>query len=156
MRFSPRPPKAAIAPTGISRREFAQAAALAAASLAPAPGPLAGSAQTVANAPGKSAAQSSPDTLGLSAAQKQEVEAKLSNIVRKYGARLSTEQRDHLRHILGYNEKMLASIRSVPLENGDPPATVFKLESGQSLNEVTQVPGPLPAASQEEENATGA
>jgi hypothetical protein len=61
----------------------------------------------------------------LSPEQTEEVDAKLANIVRKYGSRLSEEQRGHLRRILSYNEKMLASIRVFPLQNGDPPAGVL-------------------------------
>jgi len=56
-----------------------------------------------------------------------EVEAKLANIIRKYGSRLNGAQREHLRRILAYNERMLASVRAFPLQNGDPPATVFKV-----------------------------
>jgi hypothetical protein len=63
----------------------------------------------------------------LTSEQTEEVEAKLANIVRKYGSRLSEEQRTHLRHILAYNEKMLASVRSFPLQNGDPPASVLAI-----------------------------
>jgi hypothetical protein len=59
--------------------------------------------------------------------QTEEVDAKLANIVRKYGSRLSDEQRGHLRRILSYNEKMLASIRAFPLQNGDPRASVLKV-----------------------------
>jgi hypothetical protein len=62
----------------------------------------------------------------LTREQTEEVEAKLANIVRKYGSRVSDEQRGHLRRILSYNEKMLASIRAFPLQNGDPPASVLK------------------------------
>jgi hypothetical protein len=62
----------------------------------------------------------------LTPEQTKEVEAKLANIVRKYGSRLSDEQRGHLRRIVSYNEKMLASIRGFPLQNGDPPASVLK------------------------------
>jgi hypothetical protein len=59
--------------------------------------------------------------------QNAEVEAKLANIVRKHGSRLSQEERLHLRKIVVYNEKMLASVRAFSLENGDSPATVFKV-----------------------------
>ena len=59
--------------------------------------------------------------------QNAEVEAKLANIVRKYGSRLSQEERVHLRKILVYNEKMLASVRAFSLKNGDSPASVFKV-----------------------------
>jgi hypothetical protein len=59
---------------------------------------------------------------GLTPEQSQEVEDRLDNIVRKYGNRLQ-----HLRRILTYNERMLASIRTFSLQNGDPPASVLKL-----------------------------
>ena len=64
---------------------------------------------------------------GDGSVQKAEVDAKLANIVRKYGSRLSQEERVHLRKILVYNEKMLASVRAFSLENGDSPASVFKV-----------------------------
>jgi hypothetical protein len=59
--------------------------------------------------------------------QAQEVEARLANVIRKYGNRLSEQQRQHLRRILTYNERMLVSIRTFPLQNGDPPASVLKI-----------------------------
>ena len=59
-----------------------------------------------------------------------DVDAKHANIIRKWGTRLSASQREHLRKILVYNEKMLESVRSFPLENGDPPASVLKLVAG--------------------------
>ena len=46
----------------------------------------------------------------LTPEQSRDVEAKLANIIRKYGERLSEEQRKHLRKILAYNETMLAPI----------------------------------------------
>jgi hypothetical protein len=61
----------------------------------------------------------------LSPEQNAEVDAKLASIVRKYGSRLSDQQREHLRRILSYNEKMLAAVRVFPLQNGDPPASVL-------------------------------
>jgi hypothetical protein len=70
--------------------------------------------------------------LNLTPEQKQEVEARLTNIVRKYGDRLSEEQRQHLRRILSYNETMLAPIRTFPLKNSDAPATVLKLSTGNT------------------------
>ncbi|HEX2663436.1 MAG TPA: hypothetical protein VHM93_11445, partial [Candidatus Acidoferrum sp.] len=45
----------------------------------------------------------------------------------KYGSRLSHEERLHLQKILVYNEKMLASVRAFSVENGDSPASVFKV-----------------------------
>jgi hypothetical protein len=99
----------------LSRRRFAQhAAMLAACSLR--------GAQLLAEPRNRYPPSEDQD---LCSGQTEEVEAKLANIVRKYGSRLSEEQRNHLRHILTYNEKMLASVRSFPLQNGDPPASVL-------------------------------
>jgi hypothetical protein len=64
---------------------------------------------------------------GLTPDQAQEVEARLANVIRKYGNRLSEEQRQHLRRILTYNERMLVSIRTFPVQNGDSPASVLKI-----------------------------
>lgn len=68
----------------------------------------------------------------LTPEQSREVDAKLANITRKYGERLSEEQRKHLRRILAYNETMLAPIRAFALQNGDPPVTVLKLSGGKN------------------------
>jgi len=68
----------------------------------------------------------------LTPEQGRDVEAKLADIIRKYGERLSEEQRKHLRRILAYNETMLAPIRSFTLQNGDPPVTVLKLSAGKN------------------------
>jgi hypothetical protein len=70
--------------------------------------------------------------LTLTPEQSRDVEAKLANIIRKYGERLSEEQRKHLRKILAYNETMLAPIRAFAPQNGDPPVTVLKLSSGKN------------------------
>jgi len=79
-------------------------------------------------------AAGAPDTAApkLTSEQSREVEAKLANIIRKYGERLSEAQRKHLRRILTYNETMLASIREFTVQNGDPPVTVLKLSSGKN------------------------
>ena len=68
----------------------------------------------------------------LTPEQSRDVDAKLANITRKYGERLSEEQRKHLRRILAYNETMLAPVRAFALQNGDPPVTVLKLSSGKN------------------------
>jgi hypothetical protein len=114
--------------TKISRRLFGQHAALAAAfSLSPA--------ELLATPH-----HSHPDPQSnseLTPEQAQEVEAKFANVIRKYDSRLSEDQRKRLRRILTYNERMLASVRSFPLENGDPPASVLRV----SFSESTQKSG---------------
>lgn len=55
-----------------------------------------------------------------------EIEAHYQQILRRYGSRLSQAQRQRLKKILAYNEKLLAPIRAFHLENGQPAATVLK------------------------------
>jgi hypothetical protein len=99
---------------GISRRDFGRYAAVAAA--------LTFSTPASESLQPQNASASKPGQI-------QEVEAKLANIIRKYGDRLSDSQHGHLRRILNYNEQMLASIRAFPLQNGDAPANVLKIVS---------------------------
>jgi hypothetical protein len=102
----------------ISRRRFGQQAALAATAVF----------TSASLASAHDAARQATES-GLATSPSQEVEAKLANIVRKYGDRLTQEQRTHLRHILTYNEKMLASVRAFPLKNQDAPASVLKVSA---------------------------
>ena len=97
----------------ISRRKFGRAALLGAA------------------LPAVSAAPQQPATAGLSDAENAEVEARYNNAIRQYGDRLSDEQRQRIRRILAANERMMSHIREFPLDNGDTPATVLKLEGGK-------------------------
>ena len=109
-------PKEAPSLLKISRRNFGRSAAAAALSLSPA----------ALLAKASELPEIFPMGRGNDSSS-QEVDAKLANIVRKYGSRLSEEQRGHLRKILAYNQKMLESIRAFPLQNGDPPASVLKV-----------------------------
>ena len=102
----------------ISRRQFSCLAAAAAASTLPLP--------DLKAAPPGDYGQTGKDS-GRSPEQAGEVEAKLANIVRKYGSRLSAADREHLRKILIHNEIMLASVRAFALQNGDPTSTVLKV-----------------------------
>lgn len=58
------------------------------------------------------------------------MEAWLANIVRKYGDRLTEDQRQHLRRNLEYHERLLAPVRAFPLNQGDSPAFTLKLCTG--------------------------
>ena len=122
----------------ISRREFGLDATIGAAAAA----------ALSLSAPSLLAARRGPDNISpaiptgeqetagakptLTPEQSRDVDAKLANIIRKYGERLSEEQRKHLRRILAYNETMLAPVRAFALQNGDPPVTVLKLSSGKN------------------------
>jgi len=76
--------------------------------------------------------QQAEDT-GLSPGQTQEIEARLNEVVRRYGDRLSEEQRQRVRHILEQNARMLAPIREFEVKNGDTPATTLKLHVEEVL-----------------------
>jgi hypothetical protein len=63
----------------------------------------------------------------LSSADQAEVDAKFANVVRKYGDRLSDDQKTRVRGVLGRHQRMLARVRAFPIENSDPPATGLRL-----------------------------
>ncbi|HKD82290.1 MAG TPA: hypothetical protein VKH81_21535 [Candidatus Angelobacter sp.] len=55
-----------------------------------------------------------------------EVEAKLASIFRKYGERLSDEQKADIRRIMAETQEGLDKMRTFPLENHDQPADAFR------------------------------
>jgi hypothetical protein len=88
----------------LSRRQFGAGAALAAV-------------ETIA----------SPAAADLPTVSQTAIDAKYANVIRKFGDRLTEEQRKRVRDIIANHERMLARIRAVPLENADAPATGFRL-----------------------------
>jgi hypothetical protein len=64
---------------------------------------------------------------GLSDDDWNEVNARYSNLLRVYGNRLSAEEKHRLINILTTNQRMLASIRSFEVQNGDPSACTLRL-----------------------------
>jgi hypothetical protein len=112
--------------SAISRREFGRTGIAAAVTLSSSS--LLGC-NTVSVDKSKPADKTSDNGGSLTPDQTQEVEARLTNVIRKFGNRLSEQQRQHLRRILTYNERMLVAIRTFPLQNGDPPASVLRVSS---------------------------
>jgi len=108
--------------TPITRRSFAVGAAVAA---------------TAALLPGKeiraeSAApvQAQPSAMDkLSPKARAEVEAKVNEIFRKYGSRLSDAQKADIRKVMAEGQDGLEKMRRFVLTNGDQPATVFKFSA---------------------------
>lgn len=98
---------------GVSRRDVGLRAALLA--VAGAARPVIGGAQDNRN----------PDP--LPAGEQAEVYAKFASIIRKYGDRLSEDQRTRIRDVLARHERMLHRIRAFPLENSDSAATGLRL-----------------------------
>jgi hypothetical protein len=106
----------------ISRRDFAVSAALATAAMAAVPTDVLGQEKPAAEA----AKPEVPQPPKLSAASQAEVEARYTEVLRKYGSRLSDDQRKDVHRLLVSQQQGLDQIRAFPLENWDEPATVFK------------------------------
>lgn len=106
----------------ITRRSFTVGAAMAAtATLLP------------GNLPAHSTAAPTPQTeptAKLSPGARAEVEVKVKEIFRKYGDRLSDQQKADIRKAMAETQDGLEKMRSFALDNGDQPAMVLKLYSG--------------------------
>lgn len=104
----------------ITRRRFTVAAAAAATgALLPARDAHAQSAATPPQAQADPMSKLSPEA-------RAEVETKVSEIFRKYGSRLSEEQKADIRKVMAETQDGLEKMRAFVLANGDQPATVFK------------------------------
>lgn len=62
----------------------------------------------------------------LPASAQAEVETKVASIFRKYGDRLSEEQKADIRRIMAESQEGLEKMRAFKLENGDQPADAFR------------------------------
>jgi hypothetical protein len=106
----------------ITRRSFAVGAAMAAtATLLPG----AAHGESAAAPPAQSDAASK-----LSAGARAEVDTKVKEIFRKYGNRLSEEQKADIRKVMAETQDGLEKMRGFALANGDQPATVLELYRG--------------------------
>jgi hypothetical protein len=66
----------------------------------------------------------------LPAPDEAAVNAKHANVVRKYGDRLSEQQKVRAREIIVSHQRMLMRVRDLALENSDAPATGLRLVDG--------------------------
>jgi hypothetical protein len=107
----------------LDRRQFALGAA-AAATTALLPGDLLG--QTAAGADKSLDEKTRAAMAKLTASAQAEVEMKVASIFRKYGDRLSDEQRADIRRIMAESQEGLEKMRAFKLENGDQPADTFR------------------------------
>lgn len=107
--------------SGISRRDFARRAAMAAATAACLP------AELLAASPLRSATLAQQPDEKLSPESQAEADAKIQAVFRKYGDRLSEAQKADIRRLLTEGQKPLEAMRKFPLENADQPGNVLKL-----------------------------
>jgi len=56
-----------------------------------------------------------------------EIEAKVQAILRKYGERLTDEQKTEIRRLVAEGQKPLLKMRGFALDNADQPANVMKI-----------------------------
>jgi hypothetical protein len=112
--------------SGLSRREFARRAALAAAGIAAGPSSaMGGSSNEPQSPPGP--AQQAPSDAALSPAAEAEVESKIQFILQKYGSRLNETQKTDIRRLVKEGQKPLEKLRAYALENSDAPELVLRL-----------------------------
>src|SRR6476661_2739568 len=110
----------------LGRRQFALGAAAAATALIPKGNAL--TIDVLAQATATSVASLDPQSLEqktraamakLSASAQAEVEMKVASIFRKYGDRLSDEQKADIRRIMAESQEGLEKMRAFKLDNGD-------------------------------------
>ena len=113
----------------LGRRRFTIGAAAAAATAALIrPEPLTSEVQpqqAQAPAQGSLEQQTQAALAKLSPQSRAEVEMKVNNIFRKYGDRLSPEQKADIRKVMADGQEGLDKMRAFALANSDQPATVF-------------------------------
>jgi len=118
---------------GLSRREFARGATVAAAAIAAIPGGMLGAA-TLPSLHGSAVATLPQEPAGekpkLSPEAQAEVEAKVAEIFRRYGDRLNEEQKKDVRRLVSEAQAPLEALRAFPLANSDEPATILHLDWG--------------------------
>ena len=108
----------------ISRRRFAQAATIAAASAVILPDHILAQAQ--ASKPGAAPA-APPQQPSLTPAEAAEADARTSEILRKYGSRMTEAQKADVRRQVHEAQHSFTELRAFPLANSDAPATVLRI-----------------------------
>jgi len=137
----------------LTRREFARRAAAAAAAIAALPASPLYCATGVAaeiDPPQSTPPAAAPlpqDTPSqhpkLSAEALAEAEAKTTEILRRYGAKLTDEQKAEVRRLVQLAQAPIETLRRFPLENSDEPATILRFASASA---VRRAPVARPAA----------
>jgi len=64
----------------------------------------------------------------LSLAAQAETDEKVAAVLRRYGGKLSDQQKADVRRLLDDAQTQIEALRAYPLENSDEPATILHLE----------------------------
>jgi hypothetical protein len=106
---------------GLSRRDFAKAAALTTAVVL-VPSRLLSQEQKTAPKAAKT-----PETPKLSPESQAEAEMAYETLMRKYGRRFSDEQKAEIKRLVTQQQSSLDKLRAATVKNSDEPATVFQI-----------------------------
>jgi hypothetical protein len=106
---------------GLSRREFAKAAALTTAAVL-VPSELLSQEQKPSPETAKP-----PGAAKLSAGSQAEAEMAYETLMRKYGQRFSDEQKSEIKRLAIQQQSSLDKLRAAAVSNADEPATVFQI-----------------------------
>lgn len=109
---------------GISRREFAKAAALTTAAV------LVPSALAQEQKP-KAKEEKPPETPALSPQSQAEADLAYETLMRKYGRRFTDEQKADIKRLVVQQQSALDKLRAAKVQNSDQPATVFQIYRGE-------------------------
>ena len=120
----------------ISRRDFARSAALAAATAAALPAAILSDQAAGAALPSP---QQESSQSKFSPESQAEVDARVEAIFRRYGSRLSEDQKKDIRRLATELQTPLLALRSSALANGEGPATIFVAGNGRSEDRSSRV-----------------
>jgi len=127
----------------LSRREFAQRAALLSATASIAPAGMMLPAEALPNALASAQAADLPK---LSAESQTEADARFQIVLSRYGNRLSDEEKQRTKALCYSLQTTIEQVRAYPLNNGDVPALFLKPLIDRD-NKPKPAPATVPAAS---------
>ncbi len=113
---------------GLSRREFAKAAALTTAAVL-VPSELVSQQQKPA--PEAAKESTAPAVARLSPESQAEADMAYETLMRKYGKRFTDEQKADIKRLVNQQQGALDKIRAAKVANSDEPATVFQIYAGE-------------------------
>ena len=106
--------------SGISRREFAKAAALTTAAVLV-------TGELIAQQEKPTTEAKPSEGPKLSEASRAEADLAYETVMRKYGSRFSEEQKKEIKRLIDAQQSGLDKLRAFAVTNGDQPATVLKV-----------------------------
>jgi hypothetical protein len=113
---------------GLSRRDFAKAAALTTAAVLVPPELLS---QEQKPAPESAKESTTPGPAKLSPESQAEADMSYETLMRKYGKRFSDEQKTDIKRLVNQQQGALDKLRAATVTNSDEPATVFQIYTGE-------------------------